>query len=97
MVISRPIQQNKVLLDIVPEEKVKPLTQPERIKEWIQYNPNDFIAGEVQEAFPEIMRRTIEKSLKALVVAEYITSKKCRCGCANIYKKTHHTPAPEWT
>ena len=75
----------------------KPPTQKDSILEWIKYNPNEFITNELVKDFPHINRRVLEKVVKAEVVDKNVTSKKCQCGCANIYQNNRIPESPEWT
>lgn len=77
----------------------KLLTQGDRIKQWVQYNPNTFLAWEIVEEFPDITRRVIEKTLQVEVLKGKLLSSKCRCKCANVYERTDIKPVSEhsWT
>jgi hypothetical protein len=97
LVISKPIQQKKKLLPSSGEGETKRLTQPQQILAWIKPNPVPFITNDLVDTFPMFTRRVIEKAVKDLVVKGKLSSKKCRCGCANVYTNKMLPPAPEWT
>lgn len=96
--VTSKVRRNKKLADnpIIKEYK-KPPTQPERIAEWVSKTTNEFITNDVVKEFPEFNRRVIEKVLKRFSERNYIDSRKCICGCANVYRLKDTPNTPEWT
>ena len=97
MGISKVRRNKKLAENPTVKEYRKPPTQPETIAKWVADSEGDFITNDVVKAFPKFNRRVIEKVLKRFSDNNYIDSRKCVCGCANVYRLKDTPNAPEWT
>jgi len=86
MVISKKIRRNKTLVVEQPKPEVVRVTLKQQMLDFIKKEDRDLTVNDVLEAFPQTVRRNVEKNLRDFYVNGVVTRNKCRCGSGNLYR-----------
>ena len=86
MVISKKIVRNKKLVTEQPKSKEVRVTLKQRMLKWISEQEGNDTCKSVFEAFPETVRRNVEKNMKDFHNNGEVSRNRCDCGCGYVYK-----------